>query len=84
MSYLGADDCPPPPPLRAGLRALMLHEACESAGGVARLAQLLCVSAEVLAHWLLGEETPPEEIYRACADIVLLDGGGASSQRGSR
>ena len=79
MSFLGPDDCPPPPPVKAGLPALMLHEACESAGGLARLAQLLCVPAPQLSRWLEGAETPPEAIYRACAEIVLLEGGGASS-----
>jgi hypothetical protein len=65
--------------LRAGLPTLMLHEACETAGGVSRLARLLCVSVELLTRWLVGEETPPEEIYRACADIVLLDEAGGAS-----
>ena len=71
MSYLGPDDCPPPPPFKAGLPTLLLHEACESAGGVARLARLLRVDDEDLARWLLGESPAPEAVYRACADIVL-------------
>jgi len=75
MSFLGPDDCPPPPPVNAGLPALMLHEACESAGGVAQLAELLRVPEAQLARWLKGDGAPPEEIYRACAEIVLLDGG---------
>lgn len=79
MSFLGPDDCPPPPPVKAGLPVLMLHEACESAGGVARLAELLCVPVEQLARWLEGDATPPEEIYRACAEIVLLDEPGSSA-----
>jgi hypothetical protein len=79
MALPDPDACPPPPPLRAGLRTLMLHLACETAGGVSRLALLLQVSAEVLAAWLVGEGSPPEEVYRACADIVLLDEGPASS-----
>jgi hypothetical protein len=79
MSFLGPDDCPPPPPFRAGLPALMLHEACENAGGVSRLAERLDVPVERLARWLQGAEEPPEEIYRACAEIVLLDEPGSSA-----
>ena len=71
MSFLGPDDCPPPPALKAGLPALMLHEACESAGGLSHLAALLGVPAERLARWLQGGEAPPEAVYRACAEIVL-------------
>lgn len=78
MSFLGPDDCPPPP-VDAGLNTLMLHEACESAGGVAQLAELLRVSPEQLTRWLDGDGTPSEEIYRACAEIVLLGEGGAGS-----
>ena len=72
MSFLGPDDCPPPPAMKAGLPMLILHEACESAGGVSHLALRLGVPAERLARWLEGKETAPEAVYRACADIVLL------------
>lgn len=71
MSFLDPDDCPPPPALKAGLPALMLHEACESAGGMSHLAALLGVPAARLARWLEGGEPPPEAVYRACAEIVL-------------
>lgn len=79
MSFLGPDDCPPPPPVRVGLPALMLHEACEAAGGVAHLARLLAIPEIQLARWLEGDGTPPEDVYRACAEIVLLNDGGATS-----
>lgn len=59
--------------MRAGLPALMLHEACEIAGGVAHLAELLAVPEDQLACWLEGDGTPPEDVYRACAEIVLLN-----------
>lgn len=71
MSFLGPDDCPPPPPFKAGLPALLLHEACEAVGGVAHLARMLRVAEEELACWLTGEAPAPEAVYRACADIVL-------------
>lgn len=72
MSFIHPDGCPSPPGIQAGLATLLLHEACETAGGLTRLAQLLSVPAAQLTRWLEGAEAPPEAIYRACADIVLL------------
>jgi hypothetical protein len=72
MNPTERDDCPAPPPFRAGLPALLLHEACETAGGVSRLARLLEVPVERVARWLVGDEAPPEAVFRACAEIVLL------------
>jgi hypothetical protein len=69
---VAANDCPQPPGFRASLRTLILHEACQTAGGIAPLAKLLGVSAESLNRWLDGEEEAPGEIYEACIDIVLL------------
>jgi hypothetical protein len=70
------NDCPTPPASfsdsRSSLSTLILHEACETAGGVAPLATLLGVPARLLNRWLDGEEPPPESIYQACIDIVLL------------
>jgi hypothetical protein len=72
MSFIQPDGCPTPPGIQADLATLLLHEACETAGGLARLAQLLEVPAAQLTRWLEGAERAPDEIYRACADIVLL------------
>ena len=66
------NDCPQPPGFRAHLSTLILHEACQTAGGVGPLAQLLGVSRTQLDRWLNAEEHAPSEIYRACIDIVLL------------
>jgi hypothetical protein len=66
------NDCPQPPGFRASLTTLILHEACQTAGGVSQLAALLSVSALSLARWLDGEEEAPDEVYQACIDIVLL------------
>lgn len=66
------DDCPGPPSLRAAPQAHLLHEACEAAGSVSKLAVLLGVTVGALALWLDGTEQPPVEICRACADIILL------------
>jgi hypothetical protein len=69
------NDCPQPPGFRASLTTLILHEACQTAGGVSQLAGLLRVSPIALAHWLEGEEEAPAEVYQACIDIVLLHDG---------
>lgn len=66
------NDCPQAPTFRADLHTLILHEACRVAGNISQLASLLLVSPVSLARWLQGEEEPPEHIYRACIDIVLL------------
>ncbi len=54
------------------MSTLILHEACQTAGGVLPLAQLLCVPVAVLERWLEGESEPPRQVYQQCIDIVLL------------
>jgi len=66
------NDCPQAPGLGVSLRTLILHEACQTAGGIAPLAELLGVSTIVLDRWLEGEAEAPPEIYQACIEIVLL------------
>jgi hypothetical protein len=66
------NDCPQPPGFRVQLRTLILHEACETAGGIAPLAALLNVVPALLERWLEGHEQAPDVVYRACIDIVLL------------
>ena len=66
------NDCPEPPGLRTSLPTLILHEACQTAGGIGPLARLLDVAPEVLQRWLDGEERAPAPIYQACIEIVLL------------
>jgi hypothetical protein len=66
------NDCPQTPGFRASLSTLILHEACQTAGGVAPLAKLLGVSCALLERWLEGKEEAPPEIYWACIEIVLL------------
>lgn len=75
------NDCPQPPGFRASLPTLILHEACETAGGVGELARLLRVSPVALARWLEGKEKAPEAIYLACIDIVLLHEPGEKALR---
>ena len=72
LPYFAPNDCPEPPGFRARLPTLILHEACQTAGGIAPLAKLLGVSSLALDRWLDGEEEAPDEIYQACIEIVLL------------
>jgi len=66
------NDCPEPPGLRASLPTLLLHEACQTAGGIEPLARLLQVPTALLQRWLEGDAAAPDSIYQACIDIVLL------------
>jgi len=75
---IAPNDCPQAPGFRASLQTLILHEACQTAGGISQLANLLRVSAVSLNRWLDGEEEAPPEVYRACIDIVLLHEPGQS------
>ena len=74
MSYskVNPNDCPETPGFRASLDTLILHEACETAGGMAKLAELLEVPLAALQRWLDREEEVPPQVYQACIDIVLL------------
>jgi hypothetical protein len=72
----GPNDCPQAPGFRASLPTLILHEACQTAGGIEPLARLLGVAPAAVSRWLDGEETAPETIYLACIDIVLLHDSG--------
>ena len=66
------NDCPEAPGFKASLSTLILHEACQTAGSIAMLAQLLGVPVTLLQRWLDADLEAPPEIYRACIDIVLL------------
>lgn len=71
------NDCPRPPGFRAHVRTLILHEACQTAGGIGQLAKLLHLPAASVSHWLEGAEEAPDYVYRACIEIVLLHPDGA-------
>jgi hypothetical protein len=72
LANVESNDCPEPPGFKASLSTMILHEACQTAGGIAQLADLLGVSTRRLQRWLDGEEEVPPEVYQACIDIVLL------------
>ena len=74
---IGANDCPRAPGFRAGVRTLILHEACQTAGGVGQLAKLLHAPVASVSRWLEGVEEAPDFVYQACVDIVLTHPDGA-------
>jgi hypothetical protein len=86
LPKIAPNDCPEAPGFHASLRTLILHEACQTAGGIAPLAKLLGVTSVSLDRWLEGEEEAPPEIYWACIEIVLLhdpEEEGLNARRGS-
>ena len=74
---VAANDCPRAPGFRADVRTLILHEACQTAGGIGQLAELLRVPAASVSRWLEGAEEAPDFVYQACIDIVLTHPDGA-------
>ena len=65
-------DCPHPPPARQTTYARALHRACLILGGVDDLSKHLGVSDAVLRSWLEGRDDPPQMVFLAAVEIVLL------------
>ena len=59
-------------PSQPTVQRLVLHTACELAGGEAKLAHHLGVPAMALSRWLHGDEKPPTKVFLDCVDIVLF------------
>ena len=74
-------DCPQPPPARDSTFARALHRACLVLGGAEQLSRHLGVSEEGLRAWLEGREDPPQMVFLAAVEIILLhlDGTGATN-----
>lgn len=74
-------DCPTPPRSRQSTYARALHRACLVLGGAEQLARHLGVSEAVLRIWLEGRDDPPQMVFLAAVEIVLLhlDTGGATN-----
>jgi hypothetical protein len=72
-----AKDCPLAPPEHASVYARTLHRACLVLGGVEQLAKHLEASDVDLRRWLGGEVQPPERVFLAAVEVVLLHAGGA-------
>ena len=64
-------DCPLPEEC-PGTPARTLHRACVILGGVAALAQQLGVPQTSVRAWLEGREDPPQMVFLACVEIILL------------
>jgi hypothetical protein len=73
-----AKDCPLAPPEHASPYARALHRACLILGGIQSLATHLKVPEADLRRWMAGEEEPPEPIFLAAVEVILLyvDGAG--------
>ena len=65
-------DCPAAPPSRQTTYARALHRACLILGGVQQLARHLGVSEPSLQAWLEGRDDPPQMVFLAAVEIVLL------------
>ncbi len=72
-----AKNCPLAPPEHASVYARTLHRACLVLGGIEPLAKHLEASDADLRRWLGGEVQPPERVFLAAVEIVLLHAGGA-------
>jgi hypothetical protein len=70
-----AKDCPLAPPAHASVYARTLHRACLVLGGVDQLAKHLDVPVADLGLWLRGEKLPPERVFLAAVEVVLLHAG---------
>ncbi len=65
-------ECPTPPPARKSTQSRALHRACVIVGGLSQLAQHLGVPESSLQVWLEGREEPPQMVFLAAIEIVLL------------
>jgi len=65
-------DCPAAPPSRQTTYARVLHRACLILGGVLRMASHLGVAEATLREWLEGRDDPPQMVFLAAVEIVLL------------
>lgn len=74
-------DCPQPPQSRHTTHARALHRACLILGGADQLSRHLGVSEAALRAWLEGREDPPQMVFLAAVEIVLLhlDNAGGSN-----
>jgi hypothetical protein len=72
ISPSAAVDCPLAPPSRETTYARALHRACLVLGGLAQLASHLKVSDYAVRTWLEGREVPPDNIFLAAVEIILL------------
>jgi len=65
-------DCPSSPPARQSTYARALHRACLILGGAEQLSRHLGVPEANVRAWLEGREDPPQMVFLASVEIVLL------------
>lgn len=65
-------DCPLAPPARQSTFARAIHSACLILGGVPSLAAHLGVPAVLVRDWLEGEVEPPQAMFLAAVEVILL------------
>jgi len=65
-------DCPSPPRSRESTYVRALHRACLILGGAEQLSRHLGVSESALRTWLEGRDDPPQMVFLAAVEIVLL------------
>lgn len=67
-----AADCPLAAPFRQSTYARAMHGACLVLGGVPELAAHLGVPAALVRDWLEGEVEPPQAMFLAAVEVLLL------------
>jgi hypothetical protein len=65
-------DCPQAPAARLTTYSRTLHRACLILGGVREFAEHVRSPESSLRAWLEGAEEPPEEVFFAAVEIILL------------
>jgi hypothetical protein len=65
-------DCPLAPPARQTTFARAIHSACLILGGVPNLATHLGVPSALVRDWLEGEVEPPQAMFLAAVEVILL------------
>lgn len=71
-------DCPAPPPEEHSTSSRALHRACLILGGVAQLALHLGQPEPSVRAWVEGREPPPQMVFLAAVEIILLHLDGAA------
>jgi hypothetical protein len=66
-------DCPIAPAARKSTHARALHRACVILGNVENLAEHLGVAQSDLLAWLEGTQEPPDEVFLAAVEVILLN-----------
>jgi hypothetical protein len=69
---LSKADCPQAPAARLTTYSRTLHRACLILGGAHEFAAHLRIPEPSLRAWMEGAEDPPEEVFFAAVEIILL------------